>query len=167
MARRAICARKTAGRVRAVLVFGEGGFATEAAGKTRFSELGFQFGRSRLAVLPSFAIWFLTDVWSLARVDSAMASQTGRLLSVRMCPETKSRSSAYVGEGFQTALMVTDMRLLTGVGPRVHGQRAALDETLVAVLDGAMVGSLVGVDAIMATEIGLAVEGLDDALGEA
>lgn len=63
--------------------------------------------------------------------------------------------------------MVTDMRLLTGVGPRVHGQRAALDETLVAVLDGAMVGSLVGVDAIMATEIGLAVEGLDDALGEA
>lgn len=39
------------------------------------------------------------------------------------------------------------------MGPRMHGQGAALDEALVAILDGAVIWSLIGVDAIMAAEI--------------
>lgn len=35
----------------------------------------------------------------------------------------------------------------------MHGQGTALDETLVAILHRAVVGSLIGVYAIMATEI--------------
>lgn len=49
--------------------------------------------------------------------------------------------------------MVTDMRLFASVSPRMNGQGAALDEALVAILDGAMIWSLIGVDAIMAAEI--------------
>lgn len=56
--------------------------------------------------------------------------------------------------------MVTDMRLLASVGPRVYGQGTALNKALVAVLYGAMIRPLIGVNAIMATEIGFAIEGL-------
>lgn len=57
--------------------------------------------------------------------------------------------------------MVTDMRLLASVGPRVYGQGTALNKALVAVLYGAMIRPLIGVNAIMATEIGFAIEGLN------
>lgn len=52
-----------------------------------------------------------------------------------------------------TAFMVTNMGLFASVGPRVYGQSTALNEALVAVLYGAMIRPLIGVDAIMATEI--------------
>lgn len=52
------------------------------------------------------------------------------------------------------------MRLLTGVGPRMHGQGASLDEALVAILDGAMIRALIGMYTIMATEIRLAIKRL-------
>jgi hypothetical protein len=54
--------------------------------------------------------------------------------------------------------MVAHMGLLAGVGPGVDGQSAALNEALVAILHGAMVGSLIGVYPIMATEIRLAIK---------
>lgn len=54
--------------------------------------------------------------------------------------------------------MVANMRLLAGVGPGVDGQSAPLNEALVAILDRTMVGSLVGVYPIMATEVRLAIK---------
>jgi hypothetical protein len=54
--------------------------------------------------------------------------------------------------------MVTNMRLLAGVGPGVDGQSAALNEAFVAIFHRAMVGSLVGVYPIMATEVRLAIK---------
>lgn len=42
----------------------------------------------------------------------------------------------------------------------MYGQGTALDEALVAIFYGAMIWPLIGVDAIMATEIGLAIERL-------
>lgn len=44
--------------------------------------------------------------------------------------------------------------------PGMHSQRTALDETLVAVFDGAMIGSLIGMYSIMSTEIRFAIERL-------
>lgn len=44
--------------------------------------------------------------------------------------------------------------------PGMHSQRTALDETLVAVLDGAMIGSLIGMYSIMSTKIRFAIERL-------
>jgi hypothetical protein len=54
--------------------------------------------------------------------------------------------------------MVANMGLLASVGPGVDGQSAALNEALVAILHCAMVGSLIGVYPIMATEVGLAIK---------
>jgi hypothetical protein len=42
----------------------------------------------------------------------------------------------------------------------MYGQGTALNEALIAVLYGAMIRALIGVDAIMATEIRLAIERL-------
>jgi hypothetical protein len=42
----------------------------------------------------------------------------------------------------------------------VDGQCAALDEALIAISDSAAVRSLVGMDAMVSVEVGLAVEGL-------
>lgn len=61
--------------------------------------------------------------------------------------------------------MVANMRLLAGVGPGVDGQSAPLNEALVAILDRAMVGSLVGMYPIMATEVRLAIKRLEKKLG--
>lgn len=44
--------------------------------------------------------------------------------------------------------------------PGMHSQRTALDETLVAVLDGAMIGPLIGMYSIMSTEIRFAIKRL-------
>ena len=55
-------------------------------------------------------------------------------------------------------LMVTNMRLLIGVRARMYRQSAALDETLIAILDGTVIRSLIGMDTIMATEIRFAVK---------
>jgi hypothetical protein len=52
------------------------------------------------------------------------------------------------------------MRLFARVGSRVDGQGTALDKTLVTALHVAIIGPLVGVDAIMAAEIRLAIERL-------
>jgi hypothetical protein len=52
------------------------------------------------------------------------------------------------------------MRFLACVGARVHGERAALDEALVAVGHGAVVGALIGMDAIVAAQVRFAIEGL-------
>jgi hypothetical protein len=46
------------------------------------------------------------------------------------------------------------------VRAEVDGQRAALDEALVAAFDGAVVRTFVGVDAVMSAEVRLAIEGL-------
>ena len=43
----------------------------------------------------------------------------------------------------------------------MNGQGAALDKTLVAVLDGAVVGSLIGMYSVVSTEVRLAIERLD------
>jgi hypothetical protein len=56
--------------------------------------------------------------------------------------------------------MITDMRLLASVCPRVYSQRAALNETFVAVLDGTMIRSLIGMDPVVSAEIGFTVERL-------
>lgn len=56
--------------------------------------------------------------------------------------------------------MVTDVGLLARVSPRMDGQGTALNEALVAVCNGALIRSLIGVNAIMATEVRLAIEGL-------
>ena len=56
--------------------------------------------------------------------------------------------------------MLTDMGLFAGVSPRMPGQGAALDETSIAAFDGAVIGSLIGVYAVMAAEIRLARERL-------
>lgn len=54
--------------------------------------------------------------------------------------------------------MVADMGLLASVGPGVDGQSAALNEALVAILYRAMIGSLIGMYPIMATEVRLAIK---------
>lgn len=56
--------------------------------------------------------------------------------------------------------MVTNMGLFASVSPRVYGQGTALNKALIAVLYSAMIRPLIGVDAIMAAEIRLAIEGL-------
>lgn len=58
------------------------------------------------------------------------------------------------------ALMVTDMRFFSGMCPGMNSQRTALDEALIAVLDGAMIRSLIGMYSIMSTEIRFAIERL-------
>ena len=60
--------------------------------------------------------------------------------------------------------MVTDMRLFARVGPRVYGQGTALNKALVAVLYGTMIRPLISVYAVMATEIGFAIERLPNRL---
>ena len=57
-------------------------------------------------------------------------------------------------------LMVTDMRLLAGMCPRMDRQRTTLDKALIAVLDGTMVGALIRMYAIMSAEIRFAIERL-------
>ena len=43
----------------------------------------------------------------------------------------------------------------------MHSQSTALNEAFIAVFDGAVIGSLICVDAVMATEIGLAIKRLE------
>lgn len=57
--------------------------------------------------------------------------------------------------------MVTNMRFFACMSSRMHGQGTALDEALIAILHCAMIWPLIGVDAIMATEIRLAIKGLE------
>lgn len=62
------------------------------------------------------------------------------------------------------ALMITDMRLFSGMCPGMNSQRTALDEALIAVLDGAMIRSFIGMYSIMSTEIRFAIERLSTVL---
>lgn len=59
-----------------------------------------------------------------------------------------------------TTVMVTDMWLLPRVSSRMDRQCTTLDETLIAVLDGTMIGALIRMYAIMSAEIRFAIEGL-------
>lgn len=59
------------------------------------------------------------------------------------------------------AFVVAHMGFLARVCSRMDGQGAALDETLVAVFDRAVVGSLIGMYSVVSTEIGFAIERLD------
>lgn len=52
-----------------------------------------------------------------------------------------------------TAFMITHMGLLSGMCSRMDRQRTALDETLIAILDGAMIGAFIGVYSIMPAEV--------------
>lgn len=58
------------------------------------------------------------------------------------------------------AILITDMRFFPGMCARMHGQRTALNEAFIAVLDGTVIGSLIGVYSIMPAEIGFAIERL-------
>lgn len=60
--------------MRAMLVFGQGGFATEA-NRAWVSQIGCYRGR-RLGQVPSFACRFLADIRSLPRVNPPMSGQT-------------------------------------------------------------------------------------------
>lgn len=60
---------------------------------------------------------------------------------------------AYIRKGLVAGLMVADMGLLAGMCARVDSQGAALDEALVAVLDGAVVGPLVRMYSIVSAEV--------------
>lgn len=64
------------------------------------------------------------------------------------------------------ALMVTDMRFFSGMCPGMNSQRTALDEALVAVLDGAMIRSLIGMYSIMSTKIRFAIKRLPPSASE-
>lgn len=85
-----------------------------------------------------------------------MTSQTRRLSSRQgnsLPGIVGGEGRTHIGEGFLTRPNVTNVRFLARVSARVHGQSAALDETLVAIRHLAMVRPLVGVYAIMPTEI--------------
>jgi len=51
------------------------------------------------------------------------------------------------------AFVVAHMWLLAGVGARVDREGAALDETLIAVGHSAVIGTFIGMDAKMATQV--------------
>ena len=44
--------------------------------------------------------------------------------------------------------------------PRMNGQRTALNEALIAVLNGTMIGSLIRMYSVVSAEVGFAIEGL-------
>lgn len=58
------------------------------------------------------------------------------------------------------AFMITDVRLFASVCSRVYSQRAALNKTFVAVLDGTMIRSLIGMYPVGSAEIGFTIERL-------
>lgn len=66
---------------------------------------------------------------------------------------TLRQTSTYIREGFLAAFMIADMRLFTRVGPRMDGQRTALDKTLIAVLYGAVIRAFIGVYSVVSAEI--------------
>lgn len=69
-------------------------------------------------------------------------------------------AGTHIGKCLMATLMITDMRFFSGMCAGMNSQRAALNEALIAVLDGAMIGSLIGMYSIMPTEIGFAIERL-------
>lgn len=60
---------------------------------------------------------------------------------------------AYVRKGLMASSVVTDMRFLSRVRPRMHCQCTPLDEGFVAVLDGAVVRSLLGMYPIVPAQV--------------
>lgn len=52
------------------------------------------------------------------------------------------------------------MWLLAGMGPRVNGQGTTLDKALVAVGHGTVVWPLIGMNAVVSTQVRLAIERL-------
>lgn len=158
------------GRVRTMLMLGESGLTAKTG--WRETESALKGGERRLFALrqpvrgracgglPSFASWFLTNIWSLAGMNPTMASQTGRLVArVSMLGEAEvvvrvgggEVCVAYIGECLLAPIMVTDMRFFASMSARVHGQGTALNKALVAIFDITMIRSLIGMYAIMAT----------------
>lgn len=66
----------------------------------------------------------------------------------------------YIGKGLVATFMVAYVRFLAGMSSRVDGQCTALDEALVAVGHGAVVRTFVRMNAIVSTQVRLAVERL-------
>lgn len=56
---------------------------------------------------------------------------------------------AYIGECFATVFLIANMRLFPGMRPNMNRQGAALDEALVAALDGAVIRSFIGMYPLM------------------
>lgn len=111
----------------------------------------------------------LAGVWSLAGVDSAVTSQT-RTLQTNAQQGHHNRSlghTTYIGKSFPTVTIHASVWLLTGVSANVNSQGASLNEGLVARLPTTFVRPLIGVDAVMSLQIGLAVEALFTALPSA
>lgn len=54
------------------------------------------------------------------------------------------------------------MGFFPSVSPDMNGQGAALDEALVATLDGAVIRSLIGMDALMSGKVGLPIKRLTE-----
>jgi hypothetical protein len=122
--------------------------------------VGTSIGHDRSRNLPSLARGLLADVRPLARVNSPVAGQTRRLLLQVSIALRFAVAGTYIGKSLVAAFMVADVRLLARMRSRVDGQCTALDEALVAVGHGAMVRTLVGVNAVVATQVRLAVERL-------
>ncbi|KAL8934612.1 MAG: hypothetical protein Q9211_005139 [Gyalolechia sp. 1 TL-2023] len=71
-----------------------------------------------------------------------------------------------IGEPLATTFMFASVRLLAGMGTYMDGEGAALDEALVAVTPSADVGTVIGVDAEVSDEVGLAIELLQIGAGQ-
>lgn len=68
--------------------------------------------------------------------------------------------TAYVGKGLVASSVLTNVRFLSSMRPRMHGQCTPLDKTFTAIFDGAMVRSLVGVYPKMPAQVCFASESL-------
>lgn len=101
------------------------------------------------------------DAFLYGFVDAEQDSTTvGRLAHLRGADWSPNVWIAYIGKCLATTLVVTHVRFLAGVSAGVDRQRTALDETLVAIFDHALVRPLVGVYAKMPAQIRLAIERL-------
>lgn len=73
-----------------------------------------------------------------------------RTVEISIIPGGLARRT-YIGECLVATFVVTHMGFFARVCSRMDGQGAALDKTLVAVLDRAVVGSLIGVYSVVPT----------------
>lgn len=80
-------------------------------------------------------------------------------LRVRLV-EDESGTVTHIREPLATANVLALVRLLAGMCANVHRQGASLDEALATAGRCTSVGSLVGVNAVVSLQVGLAVEAL-------
>ena len=65
-----------------------------------------------------------------------------------------------VGEALPASNVLALVWFLASVGANVYGEGAPLDEALAAPWSGAGIGALIGLDAVVSLQVGLAVEAL-------